>query len=165
MKSITLSTIASSLLLLVAVSNPSIAQEGANTLYHYDSGWQSDDAFTSHETVFQHSLGIPPTNLTLWFTPALVEGEAEEVHPVIWTWSPGYTGNPVSIIVNNDEIKLTIYARLGVKEAWVVDPDAEHIIVHDLATGEKRLCDKTATSNVLAGFELAVAPYFAALRG
>ena len=61
--------------------------------------------------------------------------------------------------------KLTLYARLGVKEAWVVDPDAEHIIVHDLATRKKRLCDKTATSQVIGGFELAVEPYFAALRG
>lgn len=61
-------------------------------------------------------------------------------------------------------IKLALYARLGVKEAWIVDPDAEHIIVHDLSTGEKTLCDETATSRVVDGFELAVAPFFAALR-
>jgi len=62
-------------------------------------------------------------------------------------------------------IKLTLYARLGVQEAWIVDPDAEHIIVHDLTSGAKQLCDETAASRVIEGFELEAAPYFAALHG
>ena len=112
-----LSTVAGCLLLL-AVSNPSNAQETANTLYHYDSGWQSDDATTSHETVFRHSLGVPPTDLTIWFAPALVEGEAEEVHPLAWSWHYQFSGNPVSIMVNGEEIILSIYAGAPLHGFW-----------------------------------------------
>lgn len=62
-------------------------------------------------------------------------------------------------------VKLTLYARRGVEEAWIVDPDAEHVVVHDLASGEKEICESTARSRVIEGFEFDVARYFATLRG
>ena len=118
MKSVTLGTIVSVLLLSVGVASPSIAQETAGTLYYYDSGWQSDNNLTSHDTVFQHSLGIPPSSLTIWFTPALVEGEAEEVYTATYSWHSAYSGNPVSIIVNSEEIKLSIWSGSPLHGFW-----------------------------------------------
>jgi len=62
-------------------------------------------------------------------------------------------------------VKLTIYARRGVREAWIVDPDREHIVVHDLSAGTNVVCTESAASRVVEGFRLAVAPYFAILGG
>jgi len=63
------------------------------------------------------------------------------------------------------EVKLTLYARRGVEEAWIVNPDREHVVVHDLQAGTSEVCTETAESRVIEGFRLAVAPYFAILRG
>jgi len=62
-------------------------------------------------------------------------------------------------------VKLTLYARRGVREAWIVDPDRECVVVHDLRAGTDEVCTEHAESRVIAGFRLAVAPYFAILRG
>jgi Uma2 family endonuclease len=62
-------------------------------------------------------------------------------------------------------VKLTLYARRGVKEAWIVDPDRECVVVHDLQAGTDEVCTGSAESRVIEGFRLAVAPYFAILRG
>ena len=62
-------------------------------------------------------------------------------------------------------VKLPLYARRGVREAWIVDPDREHVVVHDLAAGTNVVCTESAESRVIGGFRLAVAPYFAILGG
>jgi Uma2 family endonuclease len=62
-------------------------------------------------------------------------------------------------------VKLALYARRGVREAWIVDPDRECIVVHDLRAGTDEVCTETAESRVVAGFRLEVEPYFAILRG
>ena len=60
-------------------------------------------------------------------------------------------------------VKLRLYARKGIGEAWLVDPDAEVIEVHDLATGEKRRCvrGERAESKAIPGFTVGVARFFA----
>jgi Uma2 family endonuclease len=62
------------------------------------------------------------------------------------------------------------YARAGVQEYWIVDPEAETITV--LALGKKRYrlhgefeSGDTATSVLLGGFSVSVAAVFAAGRG
>ena len=62
-------------------------------------------------------------------------------------------------------VKLALYARRGVKEAWIVDPDREHVVVHALLAGTNEVCTGAAESRVITGFRLDVAPYFAVLRG
>ena len=59
-------------------------------------------------------------------------------------------------------IKLTIYARAGVKEAWLIDPAADAITVHDLASGSARTfgSSETALSQVLKGLSVPVAAFF-----
>jgi len=60
-------------------------------------------------------------------------------------------------------IKLRLYARHGVKEAWLVDPDVETVEVHDLAAGTRQhfAAGDTAESRVLEGVEVNVADLFA----
>jgi Uma2 family endonuclease len=62
-------------------------------------------------------------------------------------------------------VKLMLYARRGVREAWIVDPDRECVVVYDLQAGTDEVCEEGAESRVIEGFRLAVAPYFAILRG
>lgn len=113
------SALGGALFLLVSVSNSSIAQEAVGTLYYYDSGWQGDDSYSSHETVFEHGLGVIPTDVTIWFAPALdATGDAEEVHPLNWSWASGSSGNPVSIIMGADAVKLTIWSGAFLHGFW-----------------------------------------------
>ena len=60
-------------------------------------------------------------------------------------------------------VKLRLYALAGVQEAWIVDPDAETIEVHDLKGGSKRVFahGAQAQSQVIAGFRIDVARLFA----
>ena len=62
-------------------------------------------------------------------------------------------------------VKLTLYARRGVEEAWIVGPDRECVVVHDLRAGTDEVCTDVAESRVIAGFRLAVERCFAVLRG
>jgi Uma2 family endonuclease len=60
-------------------------------------------------------------------------------------------------------IKLRLYARLGVEEAWLVDPDAGTVVVHDLAAGRHRrfVRGERAVSEALPGFAVDVTGLFA----
>ena len=60
-------------------------------------------------------------------------------------------------------VKLRLYARAGVKEAWLVDPEAETIAVHDLERGNRRVFahGAQAESQVVQGFRVDVTRLFA----
>ena len=60
-------------------------------------------------------------------------------------------------------VKLKIYARKGIREAWILDPDAETIEVHDLTARTARIFESTETapSDVLRPFSVQVASFFA----
>lgn len=62
--------------------------------------------------------------------------------------------------------KRAIYARFGVRELWLVDPDRDAIDVHELTGDELVLTrtfgrDDTLVSGVLPGLRLELAPVFA----
>ena len=59
--------------------------------------------------------------------------------------------------------KLRLYARLGVREAWLVDPDAASIEVRDLQSGTATFfrSGEKARSATLAGFAVDVTELFA----
>jgi Uma2 family endonuclease len=59
--------------------------------------------------------------------------------------------------------KLRIYRSAGVKEAWLLDPDAETIEVHDLEAHGKRLyaTGEAAESRAVPGLTIEVGPFFA----
>ena len=60
-------------------------------------------------------------------------------------------------------VKLRLYARKGVREAWLIDPDLETIEVHDLVGGTHNVYARgeTAPSDVLPGFDVDVTAFFA----
>jgi Uma2 family endonuclease len=60
-------------------------------------------------------------------------------------------------------VKIRLYAAAGVREAWLVDPDAETIEVFDLATKLPRVFAKgeSAVSKAIPGFSVDVAGLFA----
>ncbi len=60
-------------------------------------------------------------------------------------------------------VKIRLYAAAGVREAWLVDPDAETIEVHDLAARAPRVFAKgeRAESKAIPGFAVDVAGLFA----
>ncbi len=60
-------------------------------------------------------------------------------------------------------VKLRLYARAGIKEAWLVDPEAETIEVHDLERKSKHVsaAGTQAESKAIPGFRVDVAELFA----
>jgi Uma2 family endonuclease len=60
-------------------------------------------------------------------------------------------------------VKIRLYAAAGVREAWLVDPDAVTIEVFDLGTGQRRLLAKGehAVSKAVPGFSVDVTRLFA----
>jgi Uma2 family endonuclease len=60
-------------------------------------------------------------------------------------------------------VKLRIYAAAKVREAWLVDPDAETIEVVDLVTKQRHVHGKgeRAASTAIPGFALDVTAFFA----
>jgi Uma2 family endonuclease len=60
--------------------------------------------------------------------------------------------------------KSAVYAEAGVKEYWLVDPDAQSIVVQALSNGlyeDVPFKDGCVRSTVLAGFELVIQDIFA----
>ncbi|MHC4550544.1 MAG: Uma2 family endonuclease [Planctomycetota bacterium] len=60
-------------------------------------------------------------------------------------------------------VKLRLYARAGIAEAWLIDPEAEVIEVHDLAAGGRQVLagGEEAVSRAVSGFRLAAGRLFA----
>ena len=60
-------------------------------------------------------------------------------------------------------VKIRLYAAAGVREAWLVDPDAETVEVFDLAAKGQRVFAKgeRAMSTAIPGFAVEVAELFA----
>ena len=60
-------------------------------------------------------------------------------------------------------VKIRLYAAAGVREAWLVDPDAEAVEVFDLAAKRSRVFGKAerAASKAIPGFGVDVAGLFA----
>lgn len=67
---------------------------------------------------------------------------------------------------NRDRIeKRDLYEQYGVKEYWLIDPEAQTIEVLHLESGRYQLSmrcasGQTAGSKLLPGFEIAVTPLF-----
>jgi Uma2 family endonuclease len=59
--------------------------------------------------------------------------------------------------------KMRIYASAGVKEAWLLDPDAETIEIHDLSAADRRAYGRgeVAESRAVPGLVVEVGPFFA----
>ncbi|MFZ6747157.1 hypothetical protein ACO0LC_28405 [Undibacterium sp. JH2W] len=79
----------------------------------YDSGWIAATNTTSSNLVVTHNLGNAPTSVRIMFSP-----DQETVYPVLWSWDPNNSGNPVSIWANRNTINLSIYSGTPLHGTW-----------------------------------------------
>jgi hypothetical protein len=78
----------------------------ANTESKYVSEWRESTNKANTTLVFNHKLGVQPTNISNFFSP---DKDKDTWHPLLWPWSYGASGNPVSIWVDKQNITLSIF--------------------------------------------------------
>lgn len=79
----------------------------------FDSGWSYDVSSGNHFVSFEHNLGQIPSQIVIWFSP-----DKERVYPLIWSWTYQGSGNPVTISMDAQFIKLAIWAGATLHGAW-----------------------------------------------
>ena len=81
------------------------------------------------------------------------------VNPNVW----GAEVLSPSTAARDRGVKVRLNARAGVQGAWIVDPEAETIEVHDLGRKKKRVfaAGAQAVAKALRGFQVDVAALFA----
>lgn len=89
------------------------ALAGSSSSTRYVSEWRFDSNSTSHNVVFQHNLGVVPTELSVQFSLDL-----ETVYPLLWSWEPGSSGNPVSIWTDARTITLAVFRGQPLHGWW-----------------------------------------------
>ena len=112
------------------------------------------DVILSELDVLQPDL-LLVLNERLWILQDWVRGAPDLVIEVL----------SASTMTNDRGPKLKAYARFGVPECWIVDPEANAIEVYRMALQEYRLSQifgehETLTSTLLPGFMLPVADVF-----
>lgn len=90
---------------------------GSSSATRFVSAWTYDTNASNHNTVFRHGLNAIPTSLMILFSTNL-----ETVSPLIWSWNPGDSGNPVSIRMDNQTITLSIYSSTPLHGWWSGQP-------------------------------------------
>jgi hypothetical protein len=81
----------------------------------YDSGWTAANSRTSQSLRFTHGLGQAPTDVRVLYSHT---AGAEEIVPVMRTWTVGESGNPVSIIADGSQVTLQIVTGLPLHGTW-----------------------------------------------
>jgi hypothetical protein len=87
---------------------------------NYDSGWSSDNSDTHHKKVFQHNLNYLPAHITIYFSPDpnSADPSRNRIYLVTNDWSPGDTGNPVTVEVSTTQIVLNIARGFPLRGVW-----------------------------------------------
>lgn len=78
----------------------------------YISGWTADSNATDHNLVFYHKLGTIPFTVKLYFSCA------GGYFPLVWSWAPGGTGNPVTVSATTEAIILGITSGAPLHGFW-----------------------------------------------
>ncbi|MCH9646700.1 MAG: hypothetical protein K0U98_00600 [Deltaproteobacteria bacterium] len=79
----------------------------------FASGWVADSNSTRHTTTIPHNLGHTPNWCQVWFT-----GNGKQDYLVSWSWSSGWSGNPVTMSANADAVFLEIYTAAPLHGTW-----------------------------------------------
>jgi hypothetical protein len=79
----------------------------------YDSGWQPANNHSNNYATFDHDLGVIPSDLTIYFSV-----DQETAYPLTWSWSSSSSGNPVTILANDQVVQLAIYAGSPLHGVW-----------------------------------------------
>lgn len=77
------------------------------------SPWTPDSNHSSHATVFRHELGVIPKSLMVMFSP-----DQQTAFPLLWSWSPGGSGNPVTISMDTATVTLQIFSGEPLHGVW-----------------------------------------------
>ncbi len=83
------------------------------TTADYDSGWQEANNHSSYEVSFDHGLGVVPSQVSIMFT-----SDKETVYPLMWSWEKGDSGNPVTVSMTDNVVKLQISDNSPLHGAW-----------------------------------------------
>jgi Uma2 family endonuclease len=117
--------------------------------------WAPVDVVLSEESVVQPDILFVSGARYEIITEANIQGAPDLVVEVL---SP-------STADRDRRLKLSLYARFGVREYWIVDPEEESIQVLELGPGGREstrtYTSGVATSSVVAGFEIEVGRIFA----
>jgi hypothetical protein len=81
----------------------------------FDSGWVAAVNSTNHTVTIPHNLGTTPRFIAIYFSPT---GDDSNVMPVIWPWSAGNSGNPVSIGMTDKQFHLEICSCAPLHGYW-----------------------------------------------
>jgi hypothetical protein len=81
----------------------------------YDSGWVADNNSTQHVTPFAHKLGNTPRLITIEFSPG---GDSSDVFPIMWSWTYGSSGNPVTVQMTTENVLLHIWSGAPLHGVW-----------------------------------------------
>ena len=79
----------------------------------YDSGWVNANNRSNNAMPFSHGLGVTPSQISVLFS-----ADQETAFPVLWPWSNGDSGNPVTIGMNDRTIRLEITSGSPLHGAW-----------------------------------------------
>lgn len=117
--------------------------------------WAPVDVVLAEDSVVQPDILFVSNERRDIFTEANIQGAPDLVVEVL---SP-------STADRDRQLKLSLYARFGVREYWIVDPVAESVEVMALGPGGTEstttFTSGAATSGVIAGFEIGVGLVFA----
>lgn len=80
----------------------------------WESEWVRDHNRNSHITTFVHGLNRPPSSVMIWFRPK----DTNVMYPVQWTWSGSTIGNPVTVDIRGNRIRLHIKGGHPLLGAW-----------------------------------------------
>ena len=98
----------------VAAFAPAKSSAPMQSTAQYDSGWTKASNNPSNEILFQHGLGVIPSQISVMFSP-----NQNEAYPVLGYWGTSTTGNPVSISMGSASIAIELYSGAPLHGAWL----------------------------------------------
>jgi hypothetical protein len=98
----------------VAAFAPAKSSAPVHSTAQYDSGWKQASNNPSNEILFQHGLGVIPSQISVMFS-----ANQNEAYPVLGYWGNNSTGNPVSVSIGSATIALEIFSGAPLHGAWL----------------------------------------------
>lgn len=91
-----------------------LRQTGSGAVTRWESDWVRDHNKSNHITTFVLGLNRPPSSITVWFHPK----DTNSIYPVLWSWGSGSAGNPVTIELKGNRIRLHISEKYPLHGVW-----------------------------------------------
>lgn len=92
-----------------------LRRTGSGALARWESDWVRDNNKSNHITTFVLGLNRLPSSITIWFRP---RGDTNSIYPVLWSWGSSSAGNPVTIELKGNRIRLHINKKRPLHGVW-----------------------------------------------